>query len=149
MKKVPFFSGDFVISSGRSKASVGRGRYAEFQETQFRTALYRPFCKQELFFNEMLVERRYQFPQIFPIPSAEQENRAIALTTLGSESPSFGIRRIAHASPSVVGRSPAATGSHRAACGRAGAPRGGRPPGECRDPRAEHQDQLPGRPESP
>jgi predicted helicase len=69
------------------KANVVRGRYAEYRESDVRSALYRPFFKQVLFLNEMLVERRYQFHQILPIETTEAENQLIALTAPGSEKP--------------------------------------------------------------
>ncbi len=65
------------------KSNVVRGRYAEFEESQIRSAIYRPFCRQSLFFNETLVERRYQFPQIFPTKAAEDENRSLMIGGYG------------------------------------------------------------------
>ncbi|HVO69687.1 MAG TPA: type ISP restriction/modification enzyme, partial [Aggregatilineaceae bacterium] len=69
------------------KANLKRGQYADFSESEIRCALYRPFTKQFLFFDDVLNERRYQFPSIFPTPATELENRVIALTDLGSEKP--------------------------------------------------------------
>src|SRR5262249_39945511 len=43
---------DKIKWSESLKANVGRGRSAQFCESQLRTALYRPFCKRELCFNE-------------------------------------------------------------------------------------------------
>ncbi len=74
---------DKIKWSESLKANVARSRYAEFQEAHLRTALYRPFCRRELFFNEMLLERRYQFPQIFPTPDTEQKNRVIVISDIG------------------------------------------------------------------
>ena len=51
------------------------GRLGGSQAGQLRTGLFRPFCKRNLCFNSVLVERRYQFPHIFPTQEAEAENR--------------------------------------------------------------------------
>ncbi len=72
------------------KQDLQRGRYAKFLDKKIRTSLYRPFCKQYLFFDRVLNEEVYVFPQIFPIPATEQENRVIWLK-VGSEWPMFAL----------------------------------------------------------
>src|SRR5437016_5041326 len=67
------------------KANLERGRNAAFDSKKIRVALYRPFTRRHLFYDEVLIERRYQFPQIFPILNNKEENLAVALTALGSE----------------------------------------------------------------
>ena len=69
------------------KANLGRQRYAAFDHCQLRSALYRPFTRRFLYFNELLVERRYVFPQFFPRAEDEKENIVIAATDRGSEKP--------------------------------------------------------------
>ena len=69
------------------KANLRRQRYANLDEGQIRTALYRPFTRRSLCFNELLVERRYLFAQIYPTRATEGENRMIGLTSPGSEKP--------------------------------------------------------------
>jgi predicted helicase len=49
--------------------------------------MYRPFCKQHLFYDRILNEEIRLFPVIYPNKKAEKENRVIALTGLGSEKP--------------------------------------------------------------
>ncbi len=66
------------------KLDLQRGRYAKYDETKIRSALYRPFCKQILFFDRILNEEVYQFPQIFPTPQSENENIAICVSAIGS-----------------------------------------------------------------
>lgn len=82
-----FIRYDKVKWSESLKANLVRGRYASFTQSRVREALYRPFCKRFLFFDDLLNERRYQFPCIFPTPTTEQQNQVIALTDLGSEKP--------------------------------------------------------------
>jgi predicted helicase len=69
------------------KINLRRGIYADFDEAKVRRSLYRPFCKQWLVFDRILTERVYQFPQFFPTPASELENKVIGLTDLGSEKP--------------------------------------------------------------
>jgi predicted helicase len=69
------------------KQDLQRGRYAEFSEAKIRRCLYRPFCKRHLFLDRILDEEVYQIPRVFPTPESEGENRAIAVTNIGSEKP--------------------------------------------------------------
>ena len=47
------------------KKNVHRGRYAQYDEKKIRTCLYRPFTRRLLFFDELLVERRTEWPRRF------------------------------------------------------------------------------------
>ncbi len=76
------------------KSALQRGLYASFKETKIRRALYRPYCKQWLFFdyipgehNHILNERIYQLPQIFPSPATDAENVVICLSGVGNNKP--------------------------------------------------------------
>jgi predicted helicase len=64
-----------------------RKHYVEFFPQKTRNAMYRPFSKKWLFFDRILNEEVYQFPQIFPHGDSEKENILICLTDLGSEKP--------------------------------------------------------------
>ena len=57
------------------KANLERRRYAEFDESQVRSTLYRPFTRRVLCFNEVLIERRYLFSAVFPA-GAEQSRES-------------------------------------------------------------------------
>ncbi|MEX2309006.1 MAG: type ISP restriction/modification enzyme [Pirellulales bacterium] len=72
-----FVNYDILKWSETVKANVVRGRYAQYDESKLRKCLYRPFTKQWIYFHGMLVERRYQFPEIFPKESQENENIVI------------------------------------------------------------------------
>ncbi|MHB9038097.1 MAG: type ISP restriction/modification enzyme, partial [Armatimonadota bacterium] len=79
---------DFVLYDDRRikwsatlKQNLIRGIYAEYAETRIRKALYRPYCKQFLFFDRLAIERVYGFPHFLPTTSAEDENRIIWLKT--------------------------------------------------------------------
>jgi predicted helicase len=69
------------------KANVRRGRYAEFDEAQVRPALYRPFTKRHVCFNEVLTERRYRYQQVYP--TRDVENTVIAVSDIGYRAATF------------------------------------------------------------
>ncbi len=64
------------------KHNLQRSIYAKFEETKVRQSLYRPFCKQWLFFDRILNERVYLFPQISP--TSQNENISICVSAIGS-----------------------------------------------------------------
>jgi predicted helicase len=71
---------DRVNWSRDLKLDVNRGRLAEFDEKKIIPSLYRPFSKRWLFFDRILNEEVYQWPNI-------TVRRCICLTDIGSEKP--------------------------------------------------------------
>ena len=69
------------------KSYLQRGQYFSFDEDKICPSLYRPFCKEYLYFDRSIVERVYQFPQIFPAPATNDENIVICLSGIGSNKP--------------------------------------------------------------
>jgi predicted helicase len=69
------------------KLDLQRGHYASFSDEKVRASLYRPFCKRYLFFDRILNEEVYQFPQILPTTLTETENSIICLSGIGSNKP--------------------------------------------------------------
>ncbi len=67
------------------KDCLRKGRIIDFQDSEVRTALRRPYSKQYLYFDKYLNQRRYQFHRIFPTPETESENVIIAIKGLGME----------------------------------------------------------------
>lgn len=65
------------------KSDLQRANYAGFSEDKIRVALFRPFCKQWLFFDRTLNERVYQLPQCFPISITQMENILICVAGIG------------------------------------------------------------------
>jgi predicted helicase len=61
------------------KLDLQRGKIAEFSEDKVRTAIYRPFTKQLVFFDRILNEEVYQIPNYFPTSDSEIENRVICV----------------------------------------------------------------------
>jgi predicted helicase len=66
------------------KLDLQRNHYASFADVKPRKSLYRPFCKQWLFFDRILNEEVYQFPRIFPNSATEDENIVICVPGLGN-----------------------------------------------------------------
>jgi predicted helicase len=56
----------------------------EFQTIGIRTSVYRPFTKQFLYFDQFLIERRYQFASIYPTIKSETQNSAICVSAVGN-----------------------------------------------------------------
>lgn len=64
------------------KADLQRGVFHSYDSASIIQSLYRPFCKQAIYFDRDFNERVYQMPRIFP--KASLENRAICLTSVGN-----------------------------------------------------------------
>jgi len=79
------------------KNTLQRGLRAEYTPARVRTALYRPFSKRHLYFDTILNGAVYLQPYFFPTPATEQENRVIAVNSLGAEKPFY-----AHISAHIV-----------------------------------------------
>ena len=69
--------------SHRVKTSLKSLTLSTYEDTHFRTALYRPFCEQYLYFDHFWNERRYQQHRFFPTPETEAENRVIIVSDHG------------------------------------------------------------------
>jgi predicted helicase len=69
------------------KKHLEAGDYATADETRIRRALYRPFCAQYVYFDELWNERQYQLGSIFPL-GTPGENEAL-WCKVGSDWPFF------------------------------------------------------------
>jgi predicted helicase len=56
-----------------------------FKTTNIRDALYRPFTRKFLYFDQHLIDRWYQIPHMLPTPMSERENRIICVSSPGSK----------------------------------------------------------------
>ncbi|MDR3281211.1 MAG: hypothetical protein LBT23_11945, partial [Synergistaceae bacterium] len=65
--------------------NVERNTEASYTENGLRDALYRPFCKQNLYFDRTLNEMSYQIPKLFP--TSEQKNLVICVPAMKSGLP--------------------------------------------------------------
>ena len=66
------------------KTSLEKLELSDYEDSHFRTALYRPFTQKYLYFNNFWNEERYQQYRIFPTPSTEMENRVICVAGVGN-----------------------------------------------------------------
>ncbi len=66
------------------KASLKKLELSNYEDSHFRTALYRPFTQKYLYFDNFWNEERYQQYRIFPMPSTEMENRVICVGGVGN-----------------------------------------------------------------
>jgi predicted helicase len=64
------------------KTNFGKLINHNFHHESLAKGAYRPYCKQWVYFNKDLTERRYQFPKIFP--NQNLENLAICVTGIGA-----------------------------------------------------------------
>ena len=72
--------------SRQVKASLKKLELSTYEDTHFRTALYRPFCQKYLYFDHFWNEERYQQHRFFPTPETEAENRVIIVSDHGFRS---------------------------------------------------------------
>ena len=76
--------------SHRVKESLKKLELSNYEDSHFRTALYRPFSQKYLYFDHFWNERRYQQHRIFPTLNSGTENRVIWLK-VGQEWPMFAL----------------------------------------------------------
>ena len=70
------------VWSDLSKANKNRGIKYKFDATQIIESVYRPFCKENLYYDEYLNQRRYQMHKLFP--TGHEENFLICVSGIGS-----------------------------------------------------------------
>ena len=68
----------------RVKASLKKLNLSNYEDSHFRSSLYRPFCKKHLYFDHLWNEMRYQQYRIFPTSETEVENRIICVAGIGN-----------------------------------------------------------------
>jgi predicted helicase len=73
--------------SATLKGRLKREAHAEFDAMHIRMALYRPFVKKVLYYDQFFVDRPGMFRRAFP--TAAVENRTIALSDIGYRANSF------------------------------------------------------------
>ena len=92
---------DFVLNddkkikwSSRLKECLLRSQQASFLKGKIRNSVYRPYSFQYLFFDNIMIDRRGQFPHIFPTPGTEKENKIIIVPSPGSKQIAFFISKL-------------------------------------------------------
>ena len=69
------------------KASLKKLELSNYEDSHFRTSLYRPFTQKYVYFDNFWNEERYQQYRIFPTPETETANRVICLVAVGTKKP--------------------------------------------------------------
>ena len=69
------------------KRKLERGKNAGFDADKIRVALYRPFTKKHLFFDDVLIDARGDQVAAFPPSATGQDNTVIVMSDLGFRSP--------------------------------------------------------------
>ncbi|MBC7817957.1 MAG: hypothetical protein IAG10_13785 [Planctomycetaceae bacterium] len=77
----------FIKWTDRLKESLLARKTIKFDPLKRRSALYRPFTREWLYFDSLLNQRRYQQHRFFPTASAEKENLSICATGVAAERP--------------------------------------------------------------
>src|SRR5581483_1221694 len=73
--------------SSRLKECLVRGLEAKFGESSIRHALYRPYTRQFLYFDNIMTHRQGIFPNAFPTLSTEKENVVVVASDHGHRIP--------------------------------------------------------------
>jgi predicted helicase len=71
----------------QTKAALRRGAGSEFKPGAVRSAVYRPFTKTALYFDDFWNEEQYRFREIFPETNSERENVVLCASGPGAERP--------------------------------------------------------------
>jgi predicted helicase len=79
-----------VSWSSSLKQHLDRGREVDFDSEKLRVALYRPYCKQFLYFDDVLNHRSGCFPEVFPHYEAETKN-VVLWIKVGGDWPIFAL----------------------------------------------------------
>lgn len=82
-----FVNYDKVKWSENLKGELRRKRYGSFDSSNIRMSMYRPFCKEWLYYDDLLNDRPGRFDRIFPTASTEIENSVIIVSDHGYRSP--------------------------------------------------------------
>jgi hypothetical protein len=71
------------------KKHLQAGDYAQFDRAKVRRALYRPFCSQYVYFDDLLNERQYQLRFVFP--QAAKDGNRLLWCKVGADWPFFSL----------------------------------------------------------
>ena len=81
--KEPIYSSTHINWTRATLNNLERGKKTSFSGESICTAMYRPFCKQNLYFDRFWNEMVYQIPRLFPTP--QSKNLVICTAGVGSK----------------------------------------------------------------
>lgn len=73
--------------SSRMKDLLRRGAGGTVQPRSVRSVMYRPFSRQLLYYDPLVIDRPGLFGAVYPTPKAERENVTLCVTDAGAEKP--------------------------------------------------------------
>ena len=79
--KQPTYDLTRISWTDETKSLLQKRRRTPFDDRCIRNAMYRPFCKQQLYFNHDWNTRPYQMPRLFPTP--QSKNLVICISGVG------------------------------------------------------------------
>ena len=79
--KEPTYSSTHINWTRATLSNLERGKKTSFSGKSICTAMYRPFCKQNLYFNRFWNEMVYHIPRLFPTP--QSKNLVICISGVG------------------------------------------------------------------
>ena len=75
------YNPQYISWNDKLKASFLKREYQSFNASYMTESLYRPFCKQNLYYDKACIQRTYQIPKIFPTP--QTKNLVICVSGIG------------------------------------------------------------------
>ncbi|WP_327785608.1 type ISP restriction/modification enzyme [Arthrobacter sp. 18067] len=71
-----------IAWGGSLKDDLKRGTHLEYEQSALQHSIYRPFCRQTVYYSGSMNERRYQLPKLFPTP--DHPNIALYMSSPGA-----------------------------------------------------------------
>ncbi|MBO1269181.1 type ISP restriction/modification enzyme [Arthrobacter cavernae] len=71
-----------IAWGGSLKDDLKRGTHLEYEQGALQDSIYRPFCRQTVYYSGSMNERRYQLPKLFPTPN--HPNIALYMSSPGA-----------------------------------------------------------------
>jgi predicted helicase len=81
----------FAKWTDRLAKALVAGKKLRYEATKVRRAMFRPFVEMNVYFDSLLVHRRYQEHKIFPTEAAERENRVIIVSQKGYRARTYNV----------------------------------------------------------
>ena len=81
----------FAKWTDRLMTALAAGKRLKYTASKIRRAMFRPFVEMDVYFDSLLVHRRYQQHHIFPNAAAERENRVIIVSQKGYRARTYNV----------------------------------------------------------
>jgi predicted helicase len=81
----------FAKWTDRLVTALEAGKRLDYSAGKIRRAMFRPFVEMDVYFDALLVHRRYQQHHIFPNAAAERENRVLIVSQRGYRARTYNV----------------------------------------------------------